>query len=37
MKDGRYALVQEVRGVEQVRVPFPMTIDVPALVPPLLE
>lgn len=34
---GRYELVQEVRGVEQVGVPFLMTIDVPALVPRVLE
>lgn len=35
--DGRYEWVQEVGGIGQVQVPFPMTIDVPALVPPVLE
>lgn len=30
----RYELVQEVRGVEQVQVPFSVLLDVPALVPP---
>ncbi len=35
--NGHYELVQQVRGLAQVEVPFPMTIDVPALVPPVLE
>lgn len=30
----RYEVIQEVSGVEQVEVPFPVLLDVPALVPP---
>ena len=33
----RYEQVQEVRGVESVEVPFPMLLDVPALVPPTVS
>ena len=33
----RYEQVQEVRGVESVEVPFPMVLDVPALVPPTVS
>lgn len=35
--EGRYEQVQEVRGVAEVQVPFPMVIDVPALAPPVLD
>ena len=33
----RYEQVQQVRGVESVEVPFPMLLDVPALVPPTVS